>query len=209
MVTSIDRITRDCKYHGFTLIELLVVVGIISLLAAIAVPNFLEAQVRSKVSRVKADMRTIATALEAYRTDTNGYPLFMICCDGEMLFPVSRRLIPLSTPVAYLTIVPPRDPFHHTEDDGMIDTYDYADAESFHLRGEPDPSYRTRGAAWRLASSGPDGLNTWGGPLMITSLENPGWDYDPTNGSASKGDIVRVGPRSEYPGNFLYPDQIY
>jgi len=59
---------------AFTLIELLIVVAIIAILAAIAVPNFLEAQVRAKVSRVKADQRSIATALETYRIDNNVYP---------------------------------------------------------------------------------------------------------------------------------------
>ena len=62
------------KAKGFTLIELLIVVAIIAILAAIAVPNFLEAQVRAKVSRVKADMRSLATAIEAYVVDNNVYP---------------------------------------------------------------------------------------------------------------------------------------
>ncbi|MBI1784936.1 prepilin-type N-terminal cleavage/methylation domain-containing protein [Candidatus Sumerlaeota bacterium] len=59
---------------GFTLIELLIVVAIIAILAAIAVPNFLEAQIRSKVSRVKADQRSLATAIESYYVDNNSYP---------------------------------------------------------------------------------------------------------------------------------------
>jgi prepilin-type N-terminal cleavage/methylation domain-containing protein len=59
---------------AFTLIELLIVVAIIAILAAIAVPNFLEAQTRAKVSRTKGDMRTIGIALESYRVDSADYP---------------------------------------------------------------------------------------------------------------------------------------
>ena len=62
---------------GFTLIELLIVIAIIAILAAIAVPNFLEAQVRAKVSRVKADQRSLATGLEAYCVDNNSYPAWV------------------------------------------------------------------------------------------------------------------------------------
>ncbi len=60
--------------RGFTLIELLIVVTIIAVLAAIAVPNFLEAQARAKVSAAKSDLRALATGLEAYVVDNNTYP---------------------------------------------------------------------------------------------------------------------------------------
>lgn len=60
---------------AFTLIELLIVVAIIAILAAIAVPNFMEAQTRSKVSRAKTDMRTIALGIESYIVDSNRPPL--------------------------------------------------------------------------------------------------------------------------------------
>ena len=63
----------NARRKAFTLIELLIVVAIIAILAAIAVPNFLEAQVRAKVSRVKNDMRTGATGLEAYAVDYGKY----------------------------------------------------------------------------------------------------------------------------------------
>ena len=61
--------------HGFTLIELLIVIAIIAILALIAVPNFLEAQVRAKVSRVYADQRTISVAIEAYTVDWGRGPI--------------------------------------------------------------------------------------------------------------------------------------
>jgi type II secretory pathway pseudopilin PulG len=49
-------------------------VAIIAILAAIAVPNFLEAQTRAKNAKCMADMRTMATALETYHVDCNAYP---------------------------------------------------------------------------------------------------------------------------------------
>ena len=49
-------------------------VAVIGILAAIAIPNMLTAQNRAKQKRTMADMRSIATAAEAYATDTNHYP---------------------------------------------------------------------------------------------------------------------------------------
>jgi len=97
----------DCKRNsGFTLIELLIVVAIIAILAAIAVPNFLEAQTRAKVSRVRADHRSIATGIEVYRMDNNKYPL---CNGNNWAFRTSTgagqkmTMERLTTPIAYLT----------------------------------------------------------------------------------------------------------
>ena len=61
------------KESGFTLIELLIVIAIIGILAAIAIPNLLSAVQRGKQKRTMADMRTLATAIEAYAVDNNNY----------------------------------------------------------------------------------------------------------------------------------------
>ncbi len=194
------------KTDGFTLIELLIVVAIIAILSAIAVPNFLEAQTRAKVSRVHSDMRTIALALEAYNVDNRHYPNWTIY--GSGINPTSRRLLPLTTPIGYMTSIPPEDPFRDRYEPEVYDTYDYVDAESFFRDGEFMPSLRSRGAEWRLCSPGPDLFNTYGGPAYMNPEDNPGYDYDATNGTTSKGDVVRVGPKSKYAGNHLYPDKV-
>ena len=66
------------KQRGFTLIELLFTIAIIAILAAIAVPNFLEAQVRSKLAATRGDLATTAAALEHYYVDYTAYPPNMV-----------------------------------------------------------------------------------------------------------------------------------
>ena len=112
------RGTRRFRVAGFTLIELLIVVAIIAILAAIAVPNFLEAQVRSKVSRVHSDLRAVTIGIEAYRIDNNAYPLYYNADDGNLL--LSRTaweatVLPylLTSPVSYLASLM-TDPFQAT-----------------------------------------------------------------------------------------------
>src|SRR5204863_6479428 len=63
------------KDSGFTLIELLIVVAIIGIIAAIAIPNLLNAIDRSKQKRTMADMRSIGTSCEEYSIDNNFYPV--------------------------------------------------------------------------------------------------------------------------------------
>jgi type II secretion system protein G len=62
------------KQKGFTLIELLIVVAIIGIIAAIAIPNLLNAIDRGKQKRTMADMRSIGTSIESYAVDNNFYP---------------------------------------------------------------------------------------------------------------------------------------
>ncbi len=197
------------KKMGFTLIELLIVVAIIAILAAIAVPNFLEAQVRSKVSRARADLRTLAGALESYMIDWNKYP-----CDGALYswnypnYPCDYWwYVPdtVTTPVAYVTNAVLVDPFRKGINDWGPDVklqryrYWYIDMTwgTVGTRSSAASFYdflKSWYDSWKLNSAGPD--KTYGpyydtGSYPGTAYSQLPIPYDPTNGTVSNGDVMR------------------
>jgi general secretion pathway protein G len=71
------------RQKGFTLIELLIVVAIIGIIAAIAIPNLLDALERARQKRSVADIRSMVVALQNFRTDFGGYPYST--CNGDVV----------------------------------------------------------------------------------------------------------------------------
>ncbi|MHB8635907.1 MAG: prepilin-type N-terminal cleavage/methylation domain-containing protein [Fimbriimonadaceae bacterium] len=59
---------------GFTLVELLIVIIIIAVLAAIAIPKFVNSSERSKEASLHADLKLVRDAIELFHNDTGGYP---------------------------------------------------------------------------------------------------------------------------------------
>lgn len=63
------------KEKGFTLIELMIVVAILGILAAIAIPNFMRFQAKSRQSEAKTNLGAIGTTAESYRAENDSYTL--------------------------------------------------------------------------------------------------------------------------------------
>lgn len=214
--------------QAFTLIELLIVVAIIAILAAIAVPNFLEAQTRAKVSRCRADMRSIATAVEAYSVDFTKYPLNMLHDQNTGVEadpwggnpPVSSLPAPstnefyfsrtnsITTPVSYLTSIP-YDAFFRIVPNlarsGAMIRREYQWSNSLYgsVNANTIANFQKVYGSWRIWSGGPDGDRR--DILLRTPRTEAMRIYDPTNGTVSKGDIWRThrnpeGTRPTIPG---------
>ena len=185
---------------GFTLIELLIVVAIIAILAAIAVPNFLEAQVRSKVARVKNDMRTIAVAMESYFIEYNSYSLDWDSGGyGGSYNSEWRTYAALTTPVAYITSIP-RDPF--SDHGKSMLNLNAAKKDNFFQYAAPDrryysnmisirPGWAAHGVKYAMSTPGPDLKDDELWANIYTDLMYDRM-YDPSNGTKSKGDLART-----------------
>lgn len=176
------------RQRAFTLIELLIVVAIIGILAAIAVPNFLNAQVRAQVTRVIADMKAATDALEMFRLDNRRYIKTM----GG-----ASELFQLTTPIAYLNQVP-KDYFignlkgAEINPDSRSNSWDYTGSDLGWGKKAP--------ICYMLSSIGPaksghgphmdffgNGPNNWHAARFREAM------YDFSNGIKSRGSIIHYG----------------
>ncbi len=187
---------------GFTLIELLIVVAIIGILAAIAVPNFLNAQVRAKVARCVSDMKSLSTALEMYKMDNNDYPTCnqaRVPGSGDHYHPNEIRFYRMTTPVAYISSVPV-DPFATYSNTADFQKWGWA---YDYVNNYGDNHNGGWGHVWRINSWGPDNVNGWGGQRDGACPNGyPNFIYQTSNGLNSYGDIVWVGAKDPQTTNF-------
>lgn len=218
---------------AFTLIELLFVVAIIAVLAAIAVPNFLEAQTRSKIARARADMQVIKVGLGRYQSDHGAYPSNhpdvlpyleaalqnTVMAEGVTTEPEGspipwysqnlpspnnannqyawhdypplkangRSLSILTTPVAYLETSLPYDVFDRYKGGAFayINSYDLFRGKNMADLKGLQGDHLTSATVYIIGSGGPDSMFS-----MWHPINGPWIDYDPTNGTASGGDLM-------------------
>lgn len=182
---------KSKNHQGFTLIELLIVVAIIGILAAIAVPNFLNAQVRAKIARSKADIRMLRQQVELFHMDKGLWLIDGNDCDGNTkccfvgtwfgVRPSSVGIsnvntgenhfsgqvyLPLTTPTSYISSIPV-DPFAS----GCFYSYEDRDCSN------------TGGTYGVLSAAGPDHDNGDWHP------SNASISFDVSNGLGSNGDL--------------------
>ncbi|HQQ00020.1 MAG TPA: prepilin-type N-terminal cleavage/methylation domain-containing protein [bacterium] len=164
---------------AFTLIELLIVVAIIGILAAIAVPNFLNARMRATIARMETDVKALGDALMMYRIDHRCYFEHQ---GGNPLV----EWAPLTTPVAYIATIP-LDPFRNPDlqpiYQSMSEAYGYSSFGPLSCRSN-----------WSIKGLGPDKDEDFTGTDYTpeTSDRFKQGLYNPSNGIYSSGDVMHA-----------------
>lgn len=174
-----------CK--GFTLIELLIVIAIILILISIALPNFLEAQIRARVTNSLGELRSLETAIVSYGLDHkrnmgDGFEVGGGDAEGNR-YVFSQ----LTTPATYLKAIP-LDEFN-VADRAVDDAGAGAGA-----RDARNNVYRYYAARWCCLASG-NAAGT-GEVCKVTKGQGiiNGYPFDPRIAYAGKWIVVSPGP---------------
>ena len=177
---------------AFTLIEIMLVVVIIGILAAIAVPNFLNARMRATVTRTYGDLKALHKAMEMYRIDNNGYvPDYDSGAVPGVSISMNEVLTyaKLTSPVSYMASIPLDPYFLQTTTKSLhpksVAYFQYAGPHSG--RQDPRDAWRPSGTLYTMTSLGPDKIDqsAWSYPHPTAYTVS----YNMSNGLQSKGDI--------------------
>jgi Tfp pilus assembly protein PilE len=197
------RVKLTNRRKGIGVIGIIIIICAIGFLVLIKIPCFLEAQTRSKISRTKADMRSLSVALESYYAENDAYPVYTVELEHS-----ANGFLGEKWEKTFSNISTFRnndgEPFHSlTTPLAYIESY-----LSDPFAPYPKASYAyysvsiDENSGWILWSPGPDEKYD----MDIDSVKeyyDPAIDqpsnelltrfaYDPTNGTISAGDVFRV-----------------
>ena len=190
--------------------------AIIGILAAIAVPNFLNARMRANVAKAQSDLRNLSVALDSYQIDTNDFPWPK---NGGVIISIVHEL---TTPVSYIASVDLEDPFApkkmveiwRGEGHNVFDTYVYVNyrgawgvsecagryqvaisecPKGYGMKSLGPDRENSGGVHWPLETKLKGGEVTSGNAFVKPGMHTNDRIYDPSNGLMSFGDIIRFG----------------
>lgn len=189
-----------------TTVDRILAFFVLFVLACLAVPNFLEATVRAKVSRVHTDMRSFSLLLRTYFNDQGFYPAVSTgttSVNGAYFAHPDLQRLP-----SFRVDPGVRDPFIVPIRDAGWEPY-YYPADPFAPKTETDlaerraafvyfPAGEGNEVAWIVVSAGPDGdYDIDPREVYDSSAKRPSavlltLTYDATNGTLSDGDLWRT-----------------
>ena len=178
---------------GFTLIELLIVIAIILILISIALPNFLEAQVRAKVVNAQGELRSLETAIVSYSLDHKRHPGDGFEVGGGDAEGNRFVYSQLTTPNTYVNSLPLAE--FNAADRAVDDA-----GAGAGTRDSRNNVYRYYAARWRCLASGPsNGPPPGRNPGEACEVKSGrgiivGYPFDPNLAYAGKWIAVSPGP---------------